>query len=141
MRLTPADIAFGLCVKERSQFICERCGKQYHYGDRGLDCCHYQGRGAWATRFEPLNCFALCRGCHSFLDSRKGTFERFFKKRSGEEIYDMVLEKSENTVLAKTIHRTGGTGEIAAFFREQYADMLRKRAGGIIGWMEFEGWA
>ncbi len=141
MKLTPADIAFGLCVKERSQFICERCGKQHHYGDRGLNCCHYQGRGAWATRFEPMNCFSLCYGCHRYLDSRKGEFERFFKEKRGVEVFDMVLAKSYNVVLAKTVHRTHGKGEIAAHFREQYNEMLRLRTGGRIGWLPFLGWA
>ncbi len=141
MKLSPADIAFSFCIKERAQWICERCGTQYHYPAPGFDCCHYQGRDAWATRFEPHNCFALCRGCHQFLDSRKGTFLQFFMDRRGRDIYSMVMEKSENTDLAKTIRRTKGKGEIAAYFREAYADMLRRRAGGAIGWMEFQGWA
>jgi hypothetical protein len=141
MLLTPADIAFGLCVKERAQWICEKCSTEYPRGSRGLHCAHFQGRGAWATRFEPENCFAFCYGHHRFFDSRKGSFAQFFIERRGQEIYDMVMKKSENTDLAKIIRRTKGKGEIAAFFRECYANMLRIRAGGRIGWLPFSGWA
>ncbi len=140
MKLNPADAAFGLCCKERSQWICERCGKQHHPLDRGLHTCHFQGRGAWATRLDPQNVFCMCYGCHSYLDGHKGEFEQFFKEKRGIEIYDTIMEKSRNIKLAKIVRGTHGKGEIASFYRECYAEMLRKRAGGVIGWLEFQGW-
>lgn len=140
MKITPADIAFSRCCRERSQHLCEYCNKEYPDNARGLQCCHFQGRGAWATRFEPFNAFSLCYGHHVFLDSRKGTFAEFFIERRGQEAYNLVIEKSENTQLAKAIKMAEKSGELAAFYRVVYADMLRKRAGGVIGWMEFTGW-
>ena len=34
VKITPADTAFGKCVKERASWRCERCGTQYQEGDK-----------------------------------------------------------------------------------------------------------
>ena len=138
MKTNTADSAFSYCVRERAQWICERCGKQYESGSQGLHCAHFQGRGAWATRYEPANCFALCFGCHQLMDSRKGTFAEWFKETRGEDVYNIVLEKSNNVSLAKQARRE--VQQMTAHFRAQYNAMLQKRAGGVIGWLEFDGW-
>lgn len=141
MKLTPADIAFGFCIKERAQWICERCGTQYHYPARGLDCSHYISRTNRATRFEPLNAFAHCRGCHQYLGSNPHIFQAWTLDNLGQEKYDILIELSNDIVRGKMVNQGMKSGEIAAYFREVYAEMLRCRAGGVIGWLPFVGWA
>lgn len=141
MLLNQADHWFALCIKERANWTCEYCGKVYPRGsNKSLNCCHYQGRGAWATRYEPQNCFCFCYSHHAYLDSRKGTFERFFKEKRGVDVYDLVLEKSDNIDLAKEIHRTKGKGEIADYFQGIYEAMLKAREEGAMHRFEFAGW-
>lgn len=72
------------------------------------------------------------------MDSRKGSFAEFFKERRGSDIYDMVLEKSNNISIAKEIRRD--LAPITAYYRDQYNQMLRARAGGFTGWLDFQEW-
>jgi len=142
MILNQADHWFALCIKERASWTCERCGTVYPRGsNRQLNCCHYQGREAWATRYLPENCYCFCFACHSYLDSRKGTFERFFKEKRGADVYDVVLEISDNIDLAKEIRRTKGEGEIADHFKKEYERMLELRKIGRVGSIAFTGWS
>ena len=50
IKITPADTAFGKCVKERA-LRCERCGTQYQEGDKGLHCSHGISRGQWGLAY------------------------------------------------------------------------------------------
>src|SRR5690349_13419351 len=66
------DYWFSLCVRQRANWHCECCGNYYEPwigkngepANPGLHCSHYIGRANYATRFEPLNVFAHCYGCH-----------------------------------------------------------------------------
>jgi len=130
----PADKWVSKCVIERAENTCERCETQYSEG-RGLNCCHYQGRGAWETRFLPLNLFCMCMGCHSYMDGRKVFFEEFFIKKRGQLAFDILIEKSHDINLGKENRRN--KAEIALHYREEYESMLLKRSYGLVGWLEF----
>ncbi len=138
IKIYPADHWFSLCLRESQCWTCEYCGKAYPSLSRGLHCAHYQGRSAWATRFEKLNCFSLCFFHHQYLDSRKGTFARFFADKRGVDIYDIVMEKSENTALGKEYRHS--QKKIAAHFKAEYEKMLVDRAKGVTGKLDFDGY-
>jgi len=133
IKIWPADKWVSLCVRERAENVCERCG-----GTGGLSCAHYQGRGAWETRFLPENLWSLCMGCHSYLDSRKVNFKEFFIEKRGILTYDVVVEKSHDIMLGKENRRN--KAEIAEHYREEYESMLLKRSYGVTGWLEFTGY-
>lgn len=50
-----------------SHFIRKRDGKCMRCLRTGmpLDCSHYWRRDMWGSRFDPNNCVALCRDCHT----------------------------------------------------------------------------
>lgn len=42
---------------------CQRCQRA-----GWLSWCHVITRGAWSVRWDPLNAFAWCAGCHRWMD-------------------------------------------------------------------------
>jgi len=135
LKRTPADIAFSLCIRERSDWTCERCGTKYEPNSRGLECSHYHTRGKWGVRFHSLNAESLCTGCH-FLEGG-------LKRADGnltEFQLDVLTDLVNDTGLGKEIRKTKGKGEIAKHFREQHKLMLEKRSQGVKGRLEFEDW-
>jgi hypothetical protein len=140
MLTTPADKWFSLCVRERANWTCERCGVEYSHPARGLDCAHYETRDNWSVRFDPINAFALCRGCHGYYDrERRFEFKDLYIKVFGAALLDILEEKSrQSATLGKTIRRTRGKGEIALHYKKQYEGMLLERSKR--GRVDFEGW-
>ena len=133
IKRTPADIAFSQCIRERSDWTCERCGTKYERGARGLECSHYHTRGKWGVRFHSLNAEALCTGCH-FLE---GGLKRADIQLTEFEL-DVLTDLVNDTGLGKEIRKTKGKGAIAKHFREQLQIMQDKRAAGAQGRLEFE---
>ena len=133
IKRTPADAAFSNCVRERSNWHCERCGTKYEGDTRGLDCSHYMGRSAKATRYDPLNAFAHCRGCHQYLSSNPPLFCEHYSDTFGAE--DKMLEHFRDVDRGRRAHRE--LKEIAKHYREEHARMQAMRANGIMGRIEF----
>ena len=103
-----------------------------------MQCAHYQGRGAWETRFMPENLFCLCMGCHSYLDGHKIDFKEFYIQKRGQTAYDVLVEKSHDIMLGKQNRREKDA--IAEWYKEVYSQMLMERSMGITGWLEFVGY-
>ena len=133
IKRTPADIAFSLCIRERSDWKCERCGTQYAPNSRGLECSHYHTRGKWGVRFHPLNAEALCTGCH-FLE---GGLKRADGNLTQFEL-DLLTDLVNDTGLGKEMRKTKGKGAIAKHFREQLDLMKQLRECGATGRLDFE---
>ena len=133
IKRTPADIAFSQCIRERSDWTCERCGTKYQPGARGLECSHYHTRGKWGVRFHSLNAEALCTGCH-FLEGGLKRADTQLTEFQRELLTDLV----NDTGLGKEIRRTKGKGAIAKHFREQLDLMKQLRECGVTGRIEFE---
>lgn len=132
---TPADIAFSLCVRERANWRCERCGRDTPPDKRmGLHCSHWKGRGSWGTRFHPLNCFAHCYGCHSYFEGQPKIFNDWVEERHGPEVC-AAIELLGNKP-AYGIKKA--KAEIAKFYRNEHALMLKARAQGQGGWLPFD---
>ena len=135
IQLTPADKYFSLCVRERVENRCEVCGSP-----NGVQCCHYESRGNWATRFLGDQCFCMCYAHHIYMDGHKFEFADFFKDRRGADVYDISKIIARDLMLGKLIKKTKGKGAIAKFYENEYERMLEKRTGGILGWIDFDNW-
>ena len=134
IKITPADTAFGKCVKERASWRCERCGTQYQEGDKGLHCSHGISRGQWGTRLTGLNAQAACYGCHMHEGGN-------WMQCSLTEAERLLLrELADDTFRAKEYRKTKGKGEVAAHYREQYDLMRQARECGVTGRIDFEDW-
>lgn len=136
IKRTPADVAFSNCIRERSDWTCERCGTQYQPKARGLECSHGHTRGKWGVRFVGLNAEALCTGCHF----REGGLARLEKVWTDWE-RERVLELVNDTTWGSIVRKTKGKGDIAKHYRDEYDRMRERRAEGVTGRIEFEDWS
>lgn len=120
------DYFFSLCVRERAGWKCEKCGKGYtpwtgangYPANPGLHCSHYIGRGNYATRFDPLNVDAHCYFCHSQFEGNPHEFRLWKLERVGQEVYDIIIEKSRNILLGKQARKE--KQHIAEHYKQQY---------------------
>ena len=49
------------------------------------------------TRYDELNACTLCFGCHAYLDSHPIEKIEFFKARLGEQGFDMLRARAQET--------------------------------------------
>ncbi len=132
--ITPADKAFSLCVRERANWRCERCGRVTPDDKRmGLHCSHWIGRGSWSVRFNPLNAFAHCYGCHAYFEGRPALFTDWVVERHGKDVADKLKALSHKP--AKGLRKR--VGEIAKWYRQENKAQLQKRKEGDTGWLPF----
>ena len=117
MKTTAADRWFSLAVRQRAEWKCERCQK-WHGPGRGLDCAHIIGRGKWATRHDPRNAIALCRGCHAYFTAQPNEFAEWLENRLGEVVLSELREMARDANLAKRAHHE--EKEMATFYKNEY---------------------
>jgi hypothetical protein len=94
IKIDRADKAFSLYIRTRDGWKCQRCLKQYEPPTSGLHCSHFQGRGKEATRFEPLNCDALCYGCHAYFTANPGEHYQWQVDKKGKKKVDWLILQS-----------------------------------------------
>ena len=142
MKRTPLDAAFSDCVRERSNWTCERCHKIYTDGQlrgkaAGLHCSHYFGRGSGSLmRHYGENCFAHCHGCHQYLSSRPHAFALWVRGQLGDTRYDELVKRWGTT------HKRpkGEEDQMTVHFRAQFKYQRRRRNEGQIGRIDFMEW-
>jgi hypothetical protein len=87
-----ADDKFSLWIRARDG-KCRRCGSS----SKPLDCSHYWKRGDSGTRYDPLNCVAVCRDCHTIWERQQNNeYKAFMVDWLGQEEYD-ALERRART--------------------------------------------
>lgn len=134
IKITPADSWFSKCVRQRANWCCENCGKQYDQSSTGLHCSHFHGRANWATRFHPDNARALCFGCHAYMGGNPYEHNKWFLEQIGEGMYQILLEMKRDTGLAKMYRQTKGKGELAKHFKSQF-EAMQNGANEIEAWL------
>ena len=133
----PADIIFSTCIRERSDWTCERCDKQYPEGHRGgLECSHYWGRAIKSTRWNADNCFALCTGCHALFTGRPEEHVRWVLAQLGDGLVEILRDKQRE--LYKGWKRD--LKDIRNHYKAEFTTMEVKRADGVQGRIEFQSW-
>jgi len=86
IKRTRTDILFSEYIRLRDHWTCQKCDKKFIQGvdSRRLHCCHmWFGRGNIKTRWEPLNCLALCIGCHGYIGQHPARAASLLMKRMG----------------------------------------------------------
>ena len=137
VKLKQADIWFSKCIRERSNWTCERCGKYYPTKEtRGLECSHFHSRAKWGVRFDPINCEALCTGCHMYLGGNPYIHNEERLIRNGQEALDRLLIRANSQNLGRLAKRA--ESDIAKHYKQQFSIMQSKRIEGEIGRIEFE---
>lgn len=138
IKITPADRWFSMCVRERTDWTCERCGNQYEYQHRGLHCSHYFGRGSWSVRHVGDNAFAHCFGCHQHLGSNPDEFARWVSNHLGDGAMGILREKWQSVDRGRRAKR--GQKELASHYQQQHKLQRQQRLDGVAGRVDFEDW-
>ena len=138
LKVTAADKWFSLCVRERVNYTCERCGT-FAPPDlrKRLDCSHFHGRGKWSVRFDPENCFALCMGCHLYVTANPIEHTEWVRQRLGPYRFDALRERANDTRLGR-LHKREQTG-VAKHFKAELENLRSQRAT-TEGRIEFVGY-
>jgi hypothetical protein len=90
IKIDKADRLFSLWVRTRDEWKCKRCSTSYSPPTSALHCSHFIGRGKEATRYEPLNCDALCYGCHSYFSAHPSEHYIWQVERKSQETVDKL---------------------------------------------------
>jgi len=138
MKISPADKYFSKCVRARTNWTCECCGKQYEENSQGLHCSHYYGRRAYAVRYDPMNAFAHCFSCHQKLGSNPEDFHRWATETLGKQAIGILQEKRENIGLAKDYKKN--LKDVAKHYREQFKLIQEQRELGNNERINFVGY-
>tara|TARA_R100000773_G_scaffold38499_1_gene33669 strand:- start:62 stop:436 length:375 start_codon:yes stop_codon:yes gene_type:complete len=122
----------------RNDFICQGCGKQYEENSMALHCSHYFGRAKKGVRYDAMNAFAHCYGCHQRFSSNPDYFYRHYIETYGEGALTLLREKVEDITLGKRMVKEHQ--QISKHYKEQAGHMQSKRLKGVKGWLDFESW-
>jgi hypothetical protein len=136
IKITPADSALSLCVRERAAWKCERCGSTPDR--RGLHASHFHGRGKWSVRFNPLNLTSLCHGCHSYFGARPVEHMEWQRNKLGQYLFEALQEAANDLSRGRQAKRE--VKLIAAHYKAEHARMQLERADGFQGRIEFMGY-
>lgn len=93
-----ADKYFSLMIRQRDAdkdgfCRCVTCGTRKHY--REMDCGHFISRRHKATRYDPRNCSAQCKGCNNFGQGRQFEHGIVIDKQYGGGTAEKLLLKSK----------------------------------------------
>ena len=135
------DHYFSLCVRERTNYTCEVCFKQYDRSSCGLHCSHYFGRANKSVRWHSDNAFAHCYGCHQKLGANPHDFAFWVQKMLGEGRYDLLVERKNDTSLAKDLVKDDKKGLIAKHYQTEYKLLRYMREQGETKYIDFTDYA
>ena len=138
LKRTAADHWFRRCVRLRNDFKCQGCGVQYESNSTGLHCSHYFSRSKKGIRYDALNAFAHCYGCHQKYGSNPDYFVRHYIDTYGEGALELIREKAEDINLGKRMNKEQKL--IAKHYKTEAERMENERASGVAGWLEFVSW-
>lgn len=143
LKRTPADKYFSDCIRIAANWTCERCGSNFHGPSLGLHCSHWIGRASYPTRFDPLNAFSHCAGCHSLLGGDTPAFYDYAMAELGQVGVDILRARKEDTDLGRAYRKAnqGGTKSILAkHYKAEFEHMEKVRNDGYMRKLEFDRW-
>jgi len=126
------DDVFSKLVRERVNYNCECCGKNFRTG--GLDCSHIVPRRHVATKWHPTCSVAHCRSCHRVFTDKPITFTRWSDAYFGSALVDEMALVANTPVKWPKYLRL----EIREHYREQLKSMEALRAKGVVSVIDFE---
>ncbi|MDP8078353.1 hypothetical protein [Phocoenobacter skyensis] len=136
IKRTPADNYFSKCVRARTNYCCERCGKQYDSSSVGLHCSHNYSRRHRTIRWCKENALALCYSCHEWFGGNPADSGVWLREKLGEGVINILKEKMNSKMKVPKNEEK----EIAKHYKEELKKIEQARANGFYGIVEFESW-
>ena len=95
IRIRPEDRLFSEYIRTRDGWCCQRCNKWHDpvnlYSRMGLHNSHFHGRGKHSTRFDEMNCHALCYGCHQYFHANPIEHTNWMINKIGQKEFDLLF--------------------------------------------------
>jgi len=115
-----ADSLFAAFIVHRDG-CCQKCGTTSY-----LQCSHHISRGRLATRYDPENAVAHCRGCHKTFTENPPLHLEWIIDRMGADEYELLLDRAygprdENGVRHQTDANRPDYASLIALYREDAA--------------------
>lgn len=136
IKRTPADDYFSKCVRERVNYRCERCGKQYDKSSTGLHCSHNYSRRHRTIRWCKENALALCFSCHSWYEGNPPESGRWLVEKIGETNHEILREKMRSNIKVSKQEEN----DIAKHYKNELEKMQQRRLNGEVGDLDFTSW-
>lgn len=83
-----ADELFSKIIRLRDG-CCRKCGSSEY-----LQCAHGFSRSYRAVRWDEINAFALCRGCHTYFTHHPLEWDEWLLDEWGEGVYRQVRQRA-----------------------------------------------
>jgi hypothetical protein len=130
-----ADKHFSDCVRMRSNWHCQRCGKDKSEKKQGLQCSHLIGRGHYGTRYDPECAIALCAHCHTYVTGHpvahiqlwRDIYGSVYGRDSSDVALNALLQRSACKERAK--YARANTKAIADYYREVAKELAKEIEG------------
>lgn len=132
----PSDKWFSLCVRERTNWVCQCCNKHLERGAMNLHCSHLFSRRHRATRWHPDNAFAHCFSCHEKLGGDPIEFSIWATSTLGPAKVNKLRVLANSTLKMTAQDRK----YVAAHYKREHERMMAERAAGHVGFLQFERW-
>ena len=135
-------------VRERAHWTCEYKGTVFEEGRikgrcLGLHCSHYEGRGNWSTRFDPMNCFAHSYGSHRLMEAKPALFNDWVLSQLGEYELNELEHRSNDTRLGREYRKAnkgrGDKNALRTHFKKEFDRLRVMRSDGVQGRLSFCG--
>jgi len=137
MKRTSLDALISDLVRERADWTCERCSRQFpERRGRDIHCSHFYGRKYHSTRYDPDNVFCLCASCHSQLQDAPAEHAAWVRSQLGDIRYDELRGRWRRVCR----RRSPEIAEMRSHYRRELEAMKAARANGARGRIEFTGW-
>jgi len=91
IKIRKSDQVFSKYICQKAKKICARCGNK----TPTIQNSHFWGRKRENTRFDELNCDALCYGCHQNLGANPGEFRDWKFEQLGEKKYNLLQLRAQ----------------------------------------------
>lgn len=123
------DALFSQVVRERDDYKCRVCHKDFRHDPGRLHCSHHIGRARRVVRFDLDNASSKCADCHRRLDLNPLEHAEWVKQELGEERYEDLKERANGLWKATDADRR----DLAKELREQLKAYRERRAQGERG--------
>lgn len=86
--ITKCDVIFSKLVRKKG--FCEKCNKV-----ENLQCSHIHPRDTWSVRWDYMNAFCLCAGCHKWWWHQEPILAaEFTKEKLGLLNYEQLNQRA-----------------------------------------------
>ena len=136
VKIKAADTNFSRCVREASNWTCERCKTQYPKGATGLHCSHIFSRRHRTIRWCKDNVQALCYACHQWFGGNPVDSGLWVTNYVGAGAIELITEKRDSKVKVSKLEEK----DIAKHYKEELKKLEERRANGEQGPLDFQSW-